>query len=201
MDIFIDDKPFACPESDLCALIAAVRRQVEPEGLIVVEIRVDGRPLDDEDLSRPSAAPLQAREVQFLTAIPGQIVGEALLSASLMLQDVRETQRAAADLLTADQPAKALDHVRTTLNVWQQAQQSVQQSAALLRIDLNDVRVNDQPITAVINDLVEKLSTIREQLTSNDWVGLSDSIGYDLDIAAQQWVELLQVLRRRIMSE
>lgn len=198
MDFFIDDKPFACSARDLGEALAAAQKPVEQAGRIIVEVRIDGRPVEDETLAKPSGVALSAQEVQFVTANPADLVGEALLSAAAMLEDIRSTQREAADLLTTDEPAKALEHIRAALQAWQHAQQSVQQSAALLRIDLDTLSVNGRQVAAVIDELAAKLHAIHQQIVSRDWVGLSDSIGYDLDACAQTWVELLNMLRRQV---
>jgi hypothetical protein len=198
MDFFIDDIPFACSARDLGSIIAAAQQQVDPTGRIIVEVRLDGRPVDDEILAKPASSPLTAHEVQFITARPADLVGEALLSAATMLEEVRATQREAADLLTTDEPAKALEHIRASLQAWQHAQQSVQQSAALLQINLDTLNVNGQQVAAIIDDLAAKLSNIHKQIVSSDWVALSDSVGYDLDTSAQVWVELLNMLRRHV---
>jgi hypothetical protein len=46
----------------------------------------------------------------------------------------------------------------------------------------------------VIEDLAASLTQARDELLNGDWLGLADTLGYDLDEAAEQWTNMLSML-------
>jgi hypothetical protein len=91
-----------------------------------------------------------------------------------------------------------MEHVRTVLTRWQQAQQAIRDTAALLGLPLDQMNLGDRPLTELVNELSEILSRAREQLMASDWLGLADTLGYELDDAAALWMDLLDTLADRI---
>ncbi|MBI1368138.1 MAG: hypothetical protein GC162_05735 [Planctomycetes bacterium] len=198
MDVFIDSDIFATAQSNLGAIITEAQKRLRASGRLIVEIRVDGRPLTEREQEHLDKALNGADELQFITANPVELglstldeVGEALLGA-------REAQTLAAEALRADETGKALEHVRSSLLVWQQAQQTITQVAQLLAVPLDDLLVDKRSVPEVIDDLIDTLTKARSELLDGDWLGLADTLGYELDEAADVWAKMIGILAQWI---
>ncbi len=196
MDIYLDNEPLTSDQTSLGGLLSEARQQLGDSGRVIVEIRVDGQALDADALDEQRI--IEAAEVQFVTANPRELTISTLQQVRGALDNARQAQSEAASMLRADQPNEALDHVRDLLTVWQQAQQSVLHSAQLLEIPLDEIEANGRPVAQIIDELSEMLSELRGQLTSNDWLGVADTLDEPLRLAVDDWQQLIDALCQRI---
>jgi hypothetical protein len=198
MDVFLDNDVFNAPGNTLAEILVAAKKTVDPRGRLIVEVRLDGRTLEESEMHRIAHQPLEGDELQVITANPRELSIAILHGVAGALHDARQEQRLAAEAFAADDTSTALSHVKNALTVWQQAQQAVQQSAQLLKLPLDKLSVDGKTVPQIIDDLVNRLSTVRQQLMSSDWVGLSDSMAYELDTAAEIWSGMLQMFREHV---
>ena len=63
-----------------------------------------------------------------------------------------------------------------------------------MAVPLGDLQVDQHPATEVIDNLAASLTQARDELLNGDWLGLADTLGYDLDEAAVQWTTMLGML-------
>lgn len=137
-------------------------------------------------------------ELQMITADPADLCIAALEDVRAELASAREAQQIGAEKLQADQAEEALQDVRVALTAWQQCQQAVAQTSQLLNISLEEMVVNDRPVPEIIESLADRLTATREQLVAADWLALADSLAYEMDTAAAEWEQLLDVLLKRV---
>lgn len=194
MDVFIDSDVFATEQTSLSGILTEAMNHLRATGRLIVEIRLDGQPLTEREQRKLDAQKLAAGEVQLITADPVELGLMTLDEVKEALAGAREAQTLAAEALRADETGKALEHVRSSLMVWQQAQQTVTQIAELLAIPLGDLQVDQRSAVQVIDDLAASLTQARDELLNGDWLGLADTLGYDLDEAAEQWTNMLSML-------
>ncbi|QNN24990.1 hypothetical protein HED60_22835 [Planctomycetales bacterium ZRK34] len=194
MDVFIDSDVFATEQTSLSGILTEVMDHLRSSGRLIVEIRLDGEPLNEREQQNIDAQKLASGEVQLITADPVELGLATLDEVKEALTGAREAQTLAAEALRADETGKALEHVRSSLMVWQQAQQTVTQIAELLAVPLGDLQVDQHPATQVIDNLAASLTQARDELLNGDWLGLADTLGYDLDEAAVQWTTMLGML-------
>jgi len=202
MQIQVDGEPMDVEAETLGQAIAAVRDRLSESGgeRVIVEVQLDGQTLGEDDVADRHDQPLADSQLALVTAEPYELARQTLLDVGEALAAAKDQQQRAADLLRSDQPRDALDHVKSALTTWQQAQQSVQQSAQLLDIDLDRITVDNRPAAEIVDELAESLRAVREQLVGSDWIGLADSLAYDLDDAAGTWTKLVDALADHIRS-
>ncbi len=200
IQVQVDNEQLTVEAQTLGQAIAAARHHLSTAGTsrIIVKVELDGRPLADQALTEQHDRPLEGSVVTLTTEDPYELAQRTLLDVSEALAATSDAQQQAADLLRADHPQQALERVKPVLATWQQAQQSVQQSAELLEIDLDAFTVDDRPASQIIDALAEDLRAVREQLVGSDWVGLADSLGYDLAEALAVWVRMIDALADHI---
>ncbi len=201
MDVFIDQTEFNTTQVSLDGIINDARSHVDPSGRMIVEVRVDGRPLTDSDFDQlASQTDIDADEIQLLTANPYDLALSALSETTQSLNELETAHKSAADFLSADETQKALDIIQNILKTWQNATLSVQASAELLNISLDTLSVNDNPANRIIDSLKERLAQLREQLIASDFIGLADTLAYEMDETVTEWTQLIQSLSNQVQG-
>ncbi len=195
--IHIDDQPSTIAAGSLRELLAAARDQLAPDGRVVVEVRVDGQAitgpaLDDDQPTN------DASDIRVYSARPGDLVVGVLEEVRTGLAESQQHQRRAAELLQKDEPAEAMDLVRQSIDGWLQAQQAVGQSAQLLQIDLDQVRVDDQSVLERMNELIARLIELKDVVVANDFVALADVLTYEWPAITERWDAALGAIVKHV---
>lgn len=198
MQAFLDNQPLDTRQSTLGGILNEAKSPLDARGRLVVEVSIDGQVLEESDLTQWRDHPLEDQEVRLISADPHDLAQQALEDVGEMLGQVRALQQRAAEAMQADEPTDALDQVSQALDIWRHAQLSVQQSARLLQLPLDQMTVNERPVPHIINDLAGQLTQVRDQVGNADWLGLADTLGYEMDQTAETWSAMLTELRERI---
>ena len=167
-------------------LLAAARDQLAPAGRVVVEVRVDGEiiagpALDEETLTQPDC------DIRIYSAHPGELVVGVLEDVRTGLAESTKLQQEAAELLQQDEPGKALDLVKQSIEGWLNAQQAVGQSAQLLQIDLSAGTIEDQSVLERMTELVGSLTELKDAVVANDFVAIADMLQYEWPQITERW--------------
>ncbi|MHB1155959.1 MAG: hypothetical protein ACYC26_03865 [Phycisphaerales bacterium] len=198
MPIYLDNQPLDTDVQTVGQAIAAARDSSSAGGRLIVEVRIDGEVLVNESLEAAHDQQVGDRELQLTTAEPKELARQTLLEMREALAATADDQQRAAELLQADQNTGALQHVRQALGVWQQTQQSVLHSAQLLGIRLDDITVRDQPVAQLVAALTDHLMLVRQQLLAGDWLGLADTLSYEMNDAVATWTAVIDALCEKI---
>lgn len=198
MAVYLDDAAFATDAPNLGLVLEAARQQLEPAGRMVVEVQVDGTALTGEDLNRAQAKAVGGEEVRLYSADPRQLAVETLEGVRGRLEDARVLQSEVADLLQQDEAVTALQKLGQLIEIWLQTQQAVLHTTVLVGVSLETIEVDGQPSTAITNELIAKLTQLKELVTANDTVALADVLAYEWEPVVEQWDQLLAALITRI---
>ena len=186
MPIHIDDQPSTLTAGSMRELLATVSESLASTGRVVIEVKVDGEsitgPALDDD--QPTAA---SSDIRVYSAKPGDLVVGILDEVRTQLAASQQMQQEAADLLQQDDPAKAMDLVKQSIDGWLQAQQAVGQSAQLLQLDLQAITVDDQPVMDRMNELITSLTELKDIVVANDFVALADALQYEWPEITDRW--------------
>lgn len=167
-------------------LLAAARDELAPTGRVVVEVRIDGETITGPALEddKPTAAD---SDIRVYTAEPSELVVGVLEDVRGQLAASQQMQQQAAELLQQDEPARAMDLVKQSIDGWLQAQQAVGQSAQLLQLDLDAIQVDDQSVLARMNELIASLIELKDAVVANDYVTLADALQYEWPEITERW--------------
>ncbi len=157
---------------------------------MVVEVKIDGETLDPDRLEAEQHEPVDG-ELRIYSADPRGLVIPSVEQARDQLVEAGRWQEEAADLLQEDKAAEAMQLIGKAFNAWQQAQQVVQQSAALLRIDLDALSFDGHTMPQVVGELLEQLKVLRDLLVANDTVALADALAYEWPAMNEKWIGVL----------
>ncbi|MEM6505357.1 MAG: hypothetical protein AAF711_07805 [Planctomycetota bacterium] len=199
MPIHIDDQPSTLTAGSMRELLAAVSESLAPTGRVVVEVKVDGEsvtgPALDDD--QPTA---EGSDIRVYSAKPSELVVGILEDVRSQLAASQQQQQQAAELLQQDDPAKAMDLVKQSIDGWLQAQQAVGQSAQLLQLDLQAIRVEDQPVIERMNELITALTELKDIVVANDFVALADALQYEWPDITDRWDTALGAIIQYVES-
>ena len=144
MDIFLDHEPFDTDQTTLAGILDAAQKHLADTDRLVVEVRLDGDPLSEQDIVDRQDEAMDAEELQLITADPVELAMQTLVEVREALVASREDHEQAARLLQQDQAGEGMEYVKRALNTWQQAQAAVVKTAQLvvkpvLRVDVREV--------------------------------------------------------------
>jgi hypothetical protein len=169
------------------ATVGAVLDHVARQGRVAVSMTVDRAEPDYANTDALRAIATEGHLVQLETADPREMAMDALVAMESALGEADASKDKAADLLQRNQTQAALVQLSACLGVWQQAQQCVAQSAQLVGINLDEIRVDGEDLQAVVSRFAAQLREIRRALEDQDYVALGDVLNYELGETGRQW--------------
>ena len=95
----------------------------------------------------------------------------------------------------------ALDKLEQAISIWQSVQQAIVQGSHLMELDLNEIAVNDTPISVSIQRLGERLRFVRSALEERDQIGLADNLLYEFPEVVDEWRSILTHLERLVKEQ
>jgi hypothetical protein len=219
MQVLLDGNPLSVSNPSLAGALATAAADAQRRGRIIVEVKADGVLLSGDKLGKPSNDPSTIKELRLLSAEPRALVRHTILEAVTepralvrhtileavtALESARTEQAAAAELIQSGDPEQALGKLQAAMITWQTVRDVVEQSAAVLRIDLDSLALPgvDEGISfkTATKDLLGHLKQMRTALDQQDWSALSDVVGYDLDAQVGVWKGLLVALSQHVSA-
>ena len=202
MRILLDGKPLENITAESVKEAIDVAANVTRDcGRMIVEVIVDGDKLNDEQIQDELAGSSPAEEVQFNTADSRELVSSAFQDSIDALAEADDFQREAAELIQADRAPEAMEKLNHAILIWQSVQKAVMLGIEIAGVDIGDEKNFEVSITGAIERLNIQLSTIKDGLNSDDPIGISDALMYDLPEVVQEWRSLLHELNERVAVE
>lgn len=172
--------------------VAAAQQQSR----IVIEVKGDGRRIPDDLLAQPSDELTTIRVIELVSANPRELAAKSLRDAAAAIDELRETQQAAASAMHAGEAA--FDELGTIFSSWQAVRGVVQQAGAVLGVDVMNIplKIDDSQdtVAAATADLSTHLRAMKDAMGAQDISAMADVLAYDLDAAAERWARVLLAL-------
>jgi hypothetical protein len=197
MAVTVDQSPLKTDELGLCT-VGQVLAHLQRKNRLVVNVLIDGRSPDLERMGSLRQSPLNGHTVFIETADPSEMARGVLAAVGEQLLDADRLRTEAADLLQQNQNMRAMEKLAGCFSAWQNAQQSIEGVAQLMRMDLGTIVVDGRIIPDFLVDFAEQLRQIKSSLEARDFVMLSDILVYETTQAAAQWRAILAALAERI---
>jgi hypothetical protein len=199
MRVVIDNQVLTSAPGNIADALRAARLDAEHRGRVVIEATLDGQPIPDAMLRDPPETPAAARELRFTTADPAELVAETLRGVAETLGDLKADLWAAADLLAVGKVPDAMERLSTALHAWQTVRDAVSDGANLAGLSVDTMRVplvkgGEGSLSEQIRLLADSLQEVKRSIGAQDWSGLADVLGYDLQDQADQWQGSLEAM-------
>jgi hypothetical protein len=140
-------------------------------------------------------------DIRLTTADPTELVCTTFAEAADALNDADELHREAAELIQADQSRKAMEKLCDALSIWVAVQEAVQKGAALIQVDLDDLKICETTAQQSVERLAVQLQEMKQAVETEDPVHLSDTLMYELPDVVQQWRAMLRELQFRAKGD
>lgn len=199
MATYLDDEPVDLGIGDLGMLLTAAKAQLAPTGRVVVEVQLDDESLSSEQIERQYGQAVDGT-LRLYTALPRELAASTLAQVGARLDEAATMQGRIAELLQADEAAKAMKTLAEFVSIWLQTQQAVLHSAMLVGIALDDLEVRGVAMTALTQQLIDRLNELKELVAAQDTVGLADAMAYEWPAVTDQWIDVVETLMERIGS-
>ncbi|MHC4415119.1 MAG: hypothetical protein ACYS0G_07540 [Planctomycetota bacterium] len=200
MQVLLDDMPCDVTANTVGEAIDAASALADGRGRLIVDVTVDGSRWTEAQLCSPEQLTAEAEVVRLVSADPNQLVRQTLADAVDALGEVDHLQREAAQLLQSDQHTVSMDRLGEAISIWSSVRDVIVKSAQLVGLDLDEVVVNETPITASIGRLTERLQAVRSALEARDHIGLADNLLYEFPDIVDEWRAILERLLQRVQE-
>ncbi len=154
---------------------------------VAVGITIDGQPPELSDQTELRAIECDGHLIQIESADPREMALDALSAMEEALGQADAAREKVSDLLGQNQTQAAMSQLGACLGTWQQAQQCVADSAQLVGIDLEEIKVEGEELSAIVSRFGQQLKEIRRALQDQDYVALGDVLRYELGETGRQW--------------
>jgi len=194
MSVTVDRLPLPANELGL-RTVGQVLAHLQKDDRLVVNVLIDGQQPDLNCLPALKASPLDGHTLYIETADPEQMALDVLNEVEQQLAEADRLKTEACELLQLNQNVKAMEKLSGCFTTWQHAQESVLKTTQLLRIDLEQIRIQDQSLTQLMELFTEQLRQIKTSLENRDFVTLSDILTYETTQTSVQWRHAISAVR------
>lgn len=198
MAIYLDDKPTALKGSCLGEILASVTKGLAGDGRVVVEVMLDGKVLVGDELGEHQDTSLDDAELRLTSADPKELAVVTLGQIREHLPQASALHEQAAQQLQQDNAPEALKNVGAAIEVWMQTQEAVLGAAGVVGLSLDQVTVDDEPMTSFTDELITQLNSLKELIVAGDTVALADTLAYEWPPIVHRWDRLIEVLIQKI---
>ena len=198
MAIFLDDEPVQLPGENLAELITSATRHLSDDGRVVVEVMIDGSVLDADGMNQRKDSPLGDNEVRLVSADPSALAVSTLHQVRDQLPQASSLHEQAAEYLQQDKPEEALKLLAESIGVWMQTQEAVLGSAGVVGLGLDEVKVDEVPMSDFTDELIKSLHELKDLIIAGDTVALADALAYEWPPIVERWDALIGELIKNI---
>jgi len=199
MSVTVDQQPLATEDLGL-RTIGQVLSHLQQDNRLVVQLLIDGKQPDLGEIQSIRKSLVNGRTLYIETANPREMAMEVLDDVQGQLDDAEEFKDQAAELLQKGQITGAMEKLGIYFSTWQSAQESVLKTSQLLRIDLEIMRAQSQPIAEILAQFTLQLREIRQTLVNRDFVLLNDLLLYETAETYAKWIAVLDAIRKTACS-
>ena len=197
MRILLDENPCEIPAGTVGEAIAIAAEAAEKAGRLVVEVRVDGATLTDEELQTTTRLQDAAEEVQMLTTTMEALLRDTFLQAAETLTAAEREQRLAAEAMQGGRAAEGMASLMQSLEGWSGIRDAVVQGLSLAEIPTEDVEFDGVRLADAIVDLQKRLGRLKDAMVAEDVSATCDCLLYELPESTTAWRTLLDGLHHR----
>lgn len=195
MQVFVDQSVIPCDGQTPLAALHVARVAVQQQERVIIEVRVDGQDWDGDADSPVAGKP--AGTVAFRTAGAKELVTSAWHDLSALVEQIGDSQRAAANKLQSGDVPAAMAELHGVLEAWQIVERGVREGAAILNVEPEELMAMAGRET-LLPGLVVELKKIQTAVAEQSWSDLADFMMDEMSEMAGKWQAALGELADKL---
>jgi hypothetical protein len=169
------------PPGTWSELMASLDRDLEPRGFLVTAVRLDGIDVPGfRETAQLARAITNDAIVEVEASTPSELLDDGLREAARSVTALQEAAAALAVGYRQVDVSEANAHLVTFADTLANLMALVAAAGQVTQADLETIRVDDTPASAVIRHLNNTIQALLEAHAARDWVTLADVLEHDL---------------------
>ena len=163
---------------------------VDSTGRIVVEIALDGTPLDAEQLENGAYENISAETISMMSLAPNELLLATFELGRNAIEAAQKHFHSAAEMIQSGNDANAMNELHEGIELWCTIDQTVFREAVPKIAELGGDQTPDG-LERHVSELKDALESIRSAIESSDFAGLSDALMYEFPETSAGWSTFL----------
>ena len=173
MRILLDGTPCELQVGSIRDAVEQVTEQALASGRVIIQVDVDGREMDLDELEGGLDGMNLPGELAFSSLTPDELLLATFELGEQAIASAQTSFEQAATLIQSGEGEKALDELRKGIDLWKTVEETV------LREAVPELEGQEAALEDRIEDLRASLNSIREAMMSRDMTALSDALLYE----------------------
>lgn len=206
MDVIVDgsrDFRLQGEPEDALAAVAAISEYLQKQGRAILVIKADGSSIAPDSLldtlQGKSLADISSLEVE--SADVAGLVEGSLRELTDTLPELPKACHELAAIFQGSTPEQGFEPFHKLADIWANVKSRELMVANALNLNLDEIRINGESVTALHEELNLYLTEAAVALESGDLVLLGDLLEYELAPRAEVEPEIVALLRERSQSQ
>ena len=178
--------------------IEAACNRAQQLGRVVIQVDVNQRTLEPDQLRDPETISSTAEEVALTSLEPVGLLRQTLALGVDALQAANERFAMAAHAIQAGEAEKATTSLKEGIEFWQTVDEHVLREAVPMVQQLSTNAPPKSEFDALVSELEDALGSIKQAISSGDLAALSDSLLYEFPDTSQRWVQFFEACTKAI---
>ncbi len=192
MPIYLDEKLIEPQGDDLQSALDEADTILQDTSRIVIEVKIDGHVLLGEEFDTAAGIITIGKKIEFMSGEPAQLANDALREIIGDLDQARRLHIQAAEAFQQDQTESAMQCINQITEIWQQVIHAVTLVSPIKGIDIEVDEYQNQKITQLTDDLLQKLSELKVMIQDSDTLGIADVLSYEWPETVDAWEKFIQ---------
>ncbi|OAB60552.1 hypothetical protein AY599_25175 [Leptolyngbya valderiana BDU 20041] len=200
MKAILDGQDLAIDRPTLAAALEAGAAAARDQGRIVIEVMVDGQPVEGEQLGEPSDEPLEAQVLEMTSTDPASLVRVTLFDAADAMESAKDEHAACAEMIHRGEMSEAMGALAQLLSTWQAVRQAVVQGGAAVGRPLSGYAA-EGALEERTEALARQLDDLKRAVGNDDLVTVADLLEEDLRAEAGLWADTLRRIAEAMKTD
>lgn len=200
MKATLDGQNLTLERPSLAAAIEAGAMRAQEQGRIVVEVCVDGRPVESDAIDQPSDEPMGDQHVEMTSTDPASLVRVTLFDAADAMDGSQDEHAACAEMIHRGEVTQAMGALAQLLATWQAVREAIIQGGAAMGQNLG-AYTGEGELNERTDALAKQLDALKRAVADDDLPAVADLLEEDLRTEAGLWADTLRHIAERMKAD
>lgn len=191
MKATLDGQSLTIDRPSLAAALEAGATSAREQGRIIVEVFLDGQPVQGQALGEPSDEALDAGHIEMTSTDPTSLVRVTLFDAADAMESAKDEHAACAEMIHRGDIGAAMGSLGQLLSTWQAVREAIAHGGAAIGQPLSDY-AGEGKLDERTEALSKQLDDLKRAVGDDDLSTVADLLEDDLRAEAGLWADTLR---------